>query len=502
MGVSLRRKVAILFAALLALLAVAGLQAALAARSHNRLTAEMSDRLAPAETDVDQVLQSLLDQETGLRGYVITGQLSFLEPFRTGASDSDAAITRLHSETRTYSSIAARLAAVESSVSRWRTQVAGPEIAALGRADLSAAMGVESSGIGKQLFDVLRAAVNELQHAVRDEINAADRKIASSQRRVSLLLALTVAVAVAGLALAAVLLDRWVMRPVRRLSVDVGQVAGGDLDHAIEPTGPPELSAVGADVERMRRRMLRERDSLTESNQSLAGANEELARSNRELAHFADIASHDLSEPLQVVSGFTRLLADDYRGRVSDEADQWIDTILGAVTRMEGMIRGLLDYARAGTVRVEHEPVDLDGVATDVVGDLSVRIREAGAGVDVGPLPTVLGDRRTLGQLLQNLIVNAVKYRAPDRPCVVHVTGWQSGTTVGVDVADNGVGIPAERREDVFGMFTRLHRHDASEGSGIGLAVCKRIVERHGGRIWLDGNRPHGTVVHVELPAA
>ena len=226
-----------------------------------------------------------------------------------------------------------------------------------------------------------------------------------------------------------------------------------------------------------------------------------LERSNAELQQFAYIASHDLSEPLRMVSSYLQLLRRRYRGQLDGEADEFIDYAVDGATRMRSLIEALLAYSRAGRSG-EPAPVELDAVASDVLRTLAGAIVRSSAHVEVGHLPRVMGDRVQLEQLLQNLITNALKFRDGPRAHVwVHAEPAPTGM-VQVSVSDAGIGIDAAHRERVFKMFQRLHEREAYEGTGIGLAICRKIVERHGGRIWVEERDGGGTVFRFTLPPA
>jgi signal transduction histidine kinase len=225
---------------------------------------------------------------------------------------------------------------------------------------------------------------------------------------------------------------------------------------------------------------------------------EGLERSNAELAEFAYVASHDLSEPLRMISSYLQLLRRRHGGRLGDEADEYIGHAVDGAGRMRALIDGLLAYSRAGR-GPGGEPVDCGAVVEDVLRGLATAVAEAKATVTVGELPTVPGDRVQLGQLFQNVIANGLKFRRGDS-VHVSVTAEQHDGAWLFEVRDDGIGIDTRHRERVFGMFQRLHGRDAYEGTGIGLSICRKIVGRHGGRIWLDGREGAGTVVSFTLP--
>ena len=232
---------------------------------------------------------------------------------------------------------------------------------------------------------------------------------------------------------------------------------------------------------------------------------EELQRSNEDLQQFAYIASHDLKEPLRMISSYSSLLQRRYQGRLDPDADTYIEYIVDGVKRMGLLITDLLDYSRAGqTIDEQMVQVDPVPVLRGVLDNLKVTIADAGATVTHDRLPTIAYDPMRLTQLLQNLIGNAVKYRGESKP-VVHLFAERTDSETIFSVRDNGPGIPPEHHETVFGIFKRLHGKDV-EGTGIGLAMCRRIVERHGGRMWVESQPGKGstfkfTVPHVQ-PAA
>jgi PAS domain S-box-containing protein len=228
----------------------------------------------------------------------------------------------------------------------------------------------------------------------------------------------------------------------------------------------------------------------------------DLERSNAELEEFAYIASHDLSEPLRTVAGFVRLLGDRYRGRLDAEADEFIDYAVGGVERMRRLIEDLLRYSRAGRPEAALEPVNLGAVAATARTALAGAIAESGGTVEVGPLPEVLGDARQLEQLLQNLLANALKFHRPGVPPHVAVSADRTGATWTLRVRDDGLGIPAGDDGRIFGMFKRLHARDEYPGTGIGLAIARKIAERHGGRIWYEPAPGGGSQFCVELQPA
>lgn len=235
--------------------------------------------------------------------------------------------------------------------------------------------------------------------------------------------------------------------------------------------------------------------------EALKTAMEELARSNKDLEQFAYVASHDLQEPLRMVGGFLRLLEERCGAALDDKAKEYLRYSVDGAARMAALINDLLEYSRVGRRGTELQPVEVGQALAAALANLGSSIREAGAAVTHEELPTVRGDRVLLMQLFQNLIGNAIKFRLPRRPCQVHVAARRDGSHWVLSVRDNGIGIPAEHSDRVFVIFQRLHGREKYPGTGIGLAICKRIIERHGGRIWVESTEGSGATFFFTLPA-
>jgi PAS domain S-box-containing protein len=226
---------------------------------------------------------------------------------------------------------------------------------------------------------------------------------------------------------------------------------------------------------------------------------DELARSNADLEHFAYVASHDLQEPLRMIGSYVQLLARRYRGRLDQDADEFIAFAVEGVSRMRRLIDDLLAYSRVGTRGNDLEQVDLEPLFETTLADLGEAIVEAGAQITHDPLPVVAGDRQQLGQILLNLVGNAIKFR-DDAPPRVHVGARRDAAGWTISVRDNGIGIEPQYFERVFVIFQRLHPREQYPGTGIGLAIAKKIVERHGGRIWVESEPGSGATVSFTLP--
>jgi PAS domain S-box-containing protein len=237
-----------------------------------------------------------------------------------------------------------------------------------------------------------------------------------------------------------------------------------------------------------------------EAEQKLKKAIAELARSNQELEQFAYVASHDLREPLRKIKSYTDLLVKRYQGQLDEKADKYIAYITDGAVRMQTLITDLLTYSRVGRGEIALEPTDLGAVLNRTLSDLSNVIRESNALITTDPLPTVKANPTQMGQLLQNLIANAIKFHGQQLPHV-QIRAVLHDQSCTICVQDNGIGIEPQYAERIFVIFQRLHTKDEYPGTGIGLAVCKKIVERHGGQIWVESELGRGTTFCFTLPA-
>lgn len=229
----------------------------------------------------------------------------------------------------------------------------------------------------------------------------------------------------------------------------------------------------------------------------------ELQRSNADLGQFAYVASHDLSEPLRMVSSYVQLLAHRYGGQLDADADEFIGYAVDGAARMKALIDDLLAYSKAGRVApVLHRPVNCAAVMVDVLSDLGGVVSDAGAVVDVGHLPVLTSDPGMLAQVFQNLLANALKFVRPGVAPRVSVRANPIGAGWQFSVQDNGIGIAEQHQERIFLMFKRLHGRTEYPGTGIGLALCQKIIDRLEGRIWVDSASGEGSTFHFTLPHA
>jgi light-regulated signal transduction histidine kinase (bacteriophytochrome) len=226
-----------------------------------------------------------------------------------------------------------------------------------------------------------------------------------------------------------------------------------------------------------------------------------LERSNAELEQFAYVASHDLQEPLRKVTSFCQMLERRYAGQLDERGEQYIAFAVDGAKRMQALINDLLAFSRVGRIERPRELVDVGELVAQATSALGLAIEETGATVEVdGPLPEVYAERTLLGLVLQNLIANAVKFRT-DEPPRVRVSARRDGDEWEFAVADNGIGIEPQYADRIFTIFQRLHARDAYEGTGIGLAMCRKVIEHHGGHIWLQvSENGNGSTFRFTLP--
>jgi signal transduction histidine kinase len=293
---------------------------------------------------------------------------------------------------------------------------------------------------------------------------------------------------------------RSVILPLSRLAADARQVASGDFNHQVgSPGGPAEVRAVGMDVDLMRKRILAELSAVRAAHASLEARTEDLQRSNSELEQFAYVASHDLQEPLRKVASFCQLLQRRYGGRLDAKADEYIEHAVDGAKRMQALINDLLAFSRVGRTAQQREPVSCALLLAQAWANLAAEVRRTHATIEQGDLPVVLGEASLLTAVFQNLLSNALKFHG-DEPPRVSVSVRRDGQYWLFSFSDNGIGIEPEYADRVFVIFQRLHDRATYPGTGIGLAMVRKIIEYHGGQIWLDTSVTSGARFCFTLP--
>jgi signal transduction histidine kinase len=481
-----RRWVVLLVSVVAILLAVA---IAAGATALDRLTTtrvQLVDHLDPQYTQAQNLTSVLLNQQTAISGYMLTGRRDFVAQYEQARRAQDEVVARLRGLGSGAGSVDRDLDGVLGSAAAWQRTVE-PWTAAEPAANVGA---VEQ---GRARFDTVRDGLDQL----RLDLEVA-RQAARDQlfRDGSVLTVLLAAVAVLLVLLFVVLylgFHRGIVRPIVRLAGEVRTVTDRDIRHRVAGDGGPrELVELTADIEAMRQRIVDEVSELHEAHQLLDKRTHELERSNADLEQFAYIASHDLQEPLRKVASFCQLLQRRYQGRLDERGEQYIAYAVDGAKRMQVLINDLLVFSRVGRNAGEHQVVDTGELLDAATSNLESAIKYSGATIRRGELPKVLGEASLLTAVFQNLISNAIKFRGQDPP-EVRVEAVRSGDEWLFSFTDKGIGIDAEYAERVFVIFQRLHTRSAYPGTGIGLAMCRKIIEYHGGRIWLDTGAPDGT---------
>ncbi len=485
-GWSLRRRVAAAFTLLALLLVLLTAITTISLVYFARRGQEVIDRWVPAQSTSQDLLADLVNQETGIRGYVLSGREESLQPYQQYRRNETADTRHLRYDLHAHSRPLGQLADFERAADEWRARTAEPLIALVRSKDPRAISAVDSQD-GKARFDRIRARAATLNASVRALSVGAQE--AREHAKVLAFVALSIAAVLIGAAgyLLWRGLHRWVLGPVDRLATQTRELADGDLRRPVAASGPPEFVHLAQDVESLRHRVAEELERAETAAQDLIARSAELSRSNDDLEQFAYVASHDLSEPLRKVSNFCQLLERQYGPQLDDKARQYIDFAVDGAKRMQALINDLLAFSRVGRTTEGFVAVDLNSVMESVTAELRDEIAAAGAVIRYADLPTVRGAPALLAALLANLVGNAVKYRGAAPPQVVVSAepadeGWLFA------VADNGIGIAPQYAERIFAIFQRLHLRDEYGGTGIGLALCRKIVEYHGGRIWLDSD--------------
>ena len=456
------------------------------------------DVLDPAVLQVQRLDTALVNQETGVRGYALSGQKEFLAPYTDGIAAEQNAITSLRAvTTQLPAAAAADLTSVTTQARFWRARYAQPTIDQVSRTG-KPVVGPDIV-TGKAQFDALRAKIAVLQSNIAGARTSA---VATLNDAANVLDVVFIAIA-AGLAATVVVLAvglrAKVIRPLHELAAQARRVAGGDFGHEVSLSGPREVTDLAADVNTMRERILAELAASRQVNTVLQAHTQELERSNSELEQFAYIASHDLQEPLRKVASFTQLLQRRYAGQLDARADQYIEFAVDGAKRMQALINDLLQYSRVGRSAREPALVSSDAALAQARNNLATAMEETGATVETGHLPLVLAELALLTAVFQNLLSNALKFSGGKPPRIV-ITCTRDEPFWLFSFSDNGIGIEPQYAERIFVIFQRLHERSAYPGTGIGLAMTRKIIEYFGGRIWLDTTCTGGSRFLFTLP--
>jgi signal transduction histidine kinase len=506
-GWALRQRITALCAVVGLVLVALGLVAVGTADASRNHLDTLLNKSGPMRTASEALTAALVDQETGIRGFAVTGDPAELAPYERGLANEKRLLDQITGVLGSGDGkIRGDVELVRAGAQQWREVVAEPVIAAVRTSGTAAGQALINDS-ARARFDGVRVEVTILQRdvvAFRDAAAANARQTGNTL--VFLLIAAAAVILIAGIVLL-VVLDRLVSRPVLRLADQVRRVANGEYERHIESAGAPELVRLAEDIEGMRRQIAAELAQVSEAREQIEWVNkqlhaqaDELTRSNRDLEQFAYVASHDLQEPLRKVASFCQLLQRRYQGQLDERADQYIGFAVDGAQRMQRLINDLLAFSRIGRITAGFTDIELDDLLTGVAAQFEGRVGD-GEIVWSG-LPRIEGEEPLLTTLFSNLIGNSLKFRRRDVPVRVEISARELPGEWEVTVADNGIGIEPEFADKVFVIFQRLHGRDAYEGTGIGLAIVKKIVEYHGGRIWLDPDVREGTAIRFTFPMA
>ena len=476
---------------LIALLLGAAFVLLVLAVSGQRDAAKLALRSQEAITAGTELEKTVISLENGLRGYVASGRERQLDPWNAGLKAYPGQVRQLERLVSDVPSQQSQVQRIKQKIDEYVNLWATP-LLSLARQRLRVAQSVSLTGTGRVRIDQLRASFARLftqeQALARDRERSAEktssRAIAAGWGGLLLLLLLTLA--------AWYYVRRSVVRPVLTVAEASRRLAEGDMTVRVPPVRDDELGDLARAFNSMA-------DSLEASSEALAERSRELERSNRELEQFASVTSHDLQAPLATISMYAQLL-EQRHARDLNGGQQLVEGINAATVKARTLIRDLLEYSRAGRGELLNEPVDMNALAGEALEMLAGPVEQSGGDVTVAELPTILGDARKLRQVFLNLISNALKF-AEDIP-VVRVSAEVQGNTAIFAVADNGIGMDPGQAERIFQPFHRLHAEEDYPGTGIGLAVCERIVEQHGGRIWAQSAPKQGSTFRFTLPVA
>jgi signal transduction histidine kinase len=476
---------------LIALLLGAAFALLVFAVSGQRDAGRLALRSQEAITAGTELEKTVISMENGLRGYVASGRKRSLDPWTAGLKAYPPQVRKLENLVSDVPSQQAQARQIKEQIGDYVNLWANP-LLGLARQRLQVAQSVAINGTGRMRIDELRGSFGRLFTQEQALARTREQRAEKNSSR-------AIAAGWSGLGLLVILAGgggfyfrRSIVKPVLTVAQASRRLAEGDMSTRVPPVRDDELGDLARAFNSMA-------DSLETSSEALAERSRELERSNRELEQFASVTSHDLQAPLATISMYAQLLEQRHPQELNG-GQQLVEGINAASVKARTLIRDLLEYSRAGRGELLNEPVEMKDVAAEALEMLAGPIDTAAADVNVEDLPVILGDPRKLRQVFLNLIGNALKF-AEDIP-VVRVSAEVQGATAIFAVTDNGIGMDPAQAERIFQPFHRLHGEDEYPGTGIGLAVCERIVEQHGGRIWAQSAPGQGSTFRFTLPVA
>ena len=425
--------------------------------------------------NLDELFSTLQDAETGQRGYLLTGSEGYLAPYLRAQGNVDRELSETLESARQAGVNPSRLEGLPLSISR-KMEELELTIGLFSHAQKSAALSQLQTGNGQRYMAQIRQIVRKIRAEQNATFEARDRE--QHIRQLFLMIVL-----VSGIVLATLL-------------IVLAQRFSGMYVHDRDRVE----DEIRAQNEQLEQRVSERTAELEQRTKESEASVRELARSNDDLAQFASVASHDLQEPLRMVASYMSLLERRYKGTLDETADTYIQFAIGGAARMQALINDLLAYSQAGTQALVKKRVSSALLVEHALQNLQLAIAESGAILHVGDLPEVEGDSVKLTQVLQNLIGNAVKFRKPGTPPQIQVSAKEQGNDWLFEIADNGIGFDPKYCDRIFQVFQRLHGVGKYPGNGIGLAICRRIIEHHGGRLWARSQPNTGSTFSFTLP--
>jgi signal transduction histidine kinase len=448
------------------------------------------------------LLTDVIDSETGMRGYRLSAQPEFLEPYARGTRDFEVNAALLR---RLYAGDDAQLGRIDELAgvfADWRATVAEPVIAAVAAGNTETLNSVLPIGAGKQRTDRIRTLITEVQSAEQAASaarNAGLRAQTVGARR--LLFAGTLAAITLGVVIA-VLFARRTSQRVRAVAAAAASVAASDVPTRVPVSGDDELADLARSFNSMAARLERSFAAERASNEELRQRTSEVEQANRELESFSYSVSHDLRAPLRSIDGFSQALLEDYGPQLDGTARGYLARVRAATQRMGVLIDDLLRLSRLSREHLQPELVDLSALAGDVVAELRAAEPDRAVDVQIEPGIEVVGDRRLMRVALQNLLGNAWKFTRETPDARIELAREAGPEGPEIVVRDNGAGFDMRFADKLFGPFQRLHDSAQFEGTGIGLATVQRIIHRHGGTISASGEPGRGASFRFTLNAA
>jgi signal transduction histidine kinase len=463
----------------------------------DQVARQMSQNVQPARVAAARLQAALRDQETGMRGYLISADRQFLAPYYDGQRTEQAAADEIRRLVGGRAELIADLDAVETAAADWRTNYAERLIANVAPKTPSY-ISPRTADMGKIKFDHLRNLFDAQNTHLADAATSAVDELNEINGWRDWVLGATVVIVIGTAVVLGLLSRAAITRPIAALAAACRRIAEGDFDVTISaPRRPRDIRNMAISVESMRERMVDELEVSRSAQAQLDEQAAELRRSNAELEQFAYVASHDLQEPLRKVASFCQLLERRYGDQLDERGIEYIGFAVDGAKRMQALINDLLTFSRVGRLGTTETEVQLDATLDAGLSNLATAIEETEAEIvrPAQPLPQIVGDPMLLTMLWQNLIGNAIKFRHKDRRPRIVIECASGGDTSDGDtsdgewllsVADNGIGIPEEFSDKVFVIFQRLHGRDVYAGTGVGLALVKKIIEHHGGTVRID----------------